>query len=150
MLFGFYGYFTMPCVFLTGVSRCHADEKTVSGYDLQFGINHLGPFLLTHLLLPLLKKSAPSRVLVVSSVAHKMVNSLCYLHTKQAWEETIAYSTCKLCNILFAAELARRLEGSGVTAYSLHPGMVDTRILHPRSSRIHGKIALFICRNILR
>ncbi|XP_022096229.1 retinol dehydrogenase 12-like [Acanthaster planci] len=133
-----------------GVSRCHSNEKTESGYDLQFGINHLNPFLLTQLLLPLLRKTAPSRVLVVSSVAHKMVQRLCYLNTKQAWEETIAYSTCKLCNILFAAELARRLKGTGVTAYSLHPGMVDTRILHPRSSRFHGRLLLLFCRNVLR
>ncbi|XP_038058991.1 retinol dehydrogenase 12-like [Patiria miniata] len=133
-----------------GVSRCHGDEKTESGYDLQFGINHLSPFLLTHLLLPLLEKSAPSRVLVVSSIAHKMVNTLCYLQSKQAWEETVAYATCKLSNILFAAELARQVEGRGVTAYSLHPGMVDTSILHPRSSRLHGELLLFFSRNILR
>ncbi|XP_033627246.1 retinol dehydrogenase 12-like [Asterias rubens] len=133
-----------------GVSRCHANEKTATGYDLQFGINHLGPFLLTHLLLPLLKETGPSRIINVSSVAHTMVSSLCYLNTKQAFEETFAYATCKLCNILFASELGRRLQGTGVTAYSLHPGMADTRILHPRSSRLHGRFVLFFFRNILR
>ncbi|CAG4993654.1 unnamed protein product [Parnassius apollo] len=108
--------------------------KTEDGFLLGMQVNHFGPFLLTCLLLPLLKSSSPSRIINVSSVAH--ANGLLDLRNLNAEKETEKtylkrkiYSTSKLCNILIAVELSNRLKGTGVTANSLHPGVVETDIL---------------------
>ncbi|XP_038059959.1 retinol dehydrogenase 12-like isoform X2 [Patiria miniata] len=109
----------------------HADLVTKDNFHSVFGINHFGHFLLTNLLLDLLKKSAPSRVINIASIAHKYVNSpidltkehpsgkspVLYPHLKN-------YFQSKLANILFGRELARRLESTGVTSVSIHPGVV--------------------------
>ena len=102
--------------------------KTRGGLELTLAVNHLGHFLLTSLLLDLLKKSAPSRIVNVSSAAHffgKM--DLSNLHGEHYAGGFKAYCDSKLANVLFTTQLARRLEGSGVTANSLHPGGVRTR-----------------------
>ncbi|XP_070577918.1 retinol dehydrogenase 11-like [Ptychodera flava] len=102
--------------------------KTKDGFEMQFGVNHLGHFLLTNLLLDLLKKSAPSRIVTVSSMGHAFVKRVCFedLNGEKSYNTMHAYSQSKLANILFTRELSKRLEGTGVTANSLHPGAVDT------------------------
>lgn len=102
---------------------------TKDGIETTFAVNHLGYFLLTNLLLDLLKKSAPSRVVTVSSIAHRRAtldfNDLGY---ERDYNILKAYSRSKLANILFSNELSRRLSGTGVTSNSVHPGTVNTNI----------------------
>jgi NAD(P)-dependent dehydrogenase (short-subunit alcohol dehydrogenase family) len=105
-------------------------ELTEDGIERTFGVNHLAPFLLTTLLLDLLKRSAPARVVTVSSAAHRMgdmpFDNLQF--EKNGYGIMRAYSRSKLANVLFSAELARRLSGTTVTANCLHPGAVATNI----------------------
>ncbi|XP_063063035.1 retinol dehydrogenase 12, like isoform X2 [Engraulis encrasicolus] len=101
--------------------------KTADGFETQIGVNHIGPFLLTYLLLDLIKKSAPARIINVSSVAHKYGSiNLEDLNSEKAYSKSAAYSQSKLANVLFTRLLATKLKGTGVTAYSLHPGVVQT------------------------
>ena len=104
-------------------------SMTEDGLESTFAINHLGYFLLTSLLLELLKKSAPSRIVSVSSAAHKYgkldVNAW---PTGRDYRAFGAYANSKLANVLFTYELARRLEGTRVTANCLHPGGVGTNL----------------------
>jgi len=123
------------------------DETTDDGFEIHMGVNHLGHFLLTNLLLDHLKQSGPgSRVVTVSDRAALMwgeidlddlMNAAGYSHP---WYPPFAtyrrYANSKLANILFSQELARRLEGSGVAAYSLHPGGMPTEILRNMETRL--------------
>ncbi len=103
---------------------------TPAGLEVTFTVNHLAPFLLTTLLLDLLKKSAPSRVINVSSVAHQRGGlDFANLQGEKHYEAYSAYSVSKLANILFTYELAERLNGTGVTANCLHPGVITTKLL---------------------
>jgi NAD(P)-dependent dehydrogenase (short-subunit alcohol dehydrogenase family) len=99
------------------------------GIEMQFAVNHLAHFLLTNLLLGVLKKSAPSRIINVSSDSHYRgkINFDDLYHTKRYWVMTV-YEQSKLANVLFTYELDRMLEDTGVTVNALHPGMVDTTI----------------------
>ena len=111
-----------------GVNK--ARQVTVDGIEATFAVNHLGYFLLTNLLLDLVVKSAPARVVTVASVGHRR-GTLDFEDLgfeRGGYSIMRAYARSKLANILFAAELARRLAGSGVTSNSLHPGSVDTNI----------------------
>ncbi|KAJ6650011.1 Retinol dehydrogenase 13 [Pseudolycoriella hygida] len=112
-----------------GVMRC-PKSKTKDGIEMQLGVNHMGHFLLTILLLEKLKKSSPSRIVVVSSVAHERgtINTA-DLNSDETYDEADAYNQSKLANILFANELSRKLTGTGVTVNSVHPGIVDTDII---------------------
>jgi NAD(P)-dependent dehydrogenase (short-subunit alcohol dehydrogenase family) len=103
-------------------------RESADGIEMTFALNHLGYFLLTNLLLDTLKASAPSRVVNVASDAHRMVSGINFddIEGKKSYKPFRAYSQSKLANILFTRELARRLEGSGVTANCLHPGFVAT------------------------
>jgi len=102
-------------------------KVTIDGYEYTFGVNHLAHFLLTDLLLDLLKASAPSRIVVVSSAAHTGGHiDFEDLMREKRYGAFTAYSQSKLANALFAFELARRLEGTGVTANAVHPGGVRT------------------------
>ncbi|TRZ02621.1 hypothetical protein DNTS_018260 [Danionella cerebrum] len=86
-----------------------------------------GHFLLTYLLLDLIKQSAPARIINVSSMAHQWGTiKLEDINSEKSYDKQKAYSQSKLANILFTRSLAKRLEGSGVTAYALHPGVVQT------------------------
>jgi NAD(P)-dependent dehydrogenase (short-subunit alcohol dehydrogenase family) len=109
------------------VLRGHS--MTEDGVESTFAINHLGYFLLTNLLLDLLKRSAPSRIVNVSSAAHKYgkldVNAW---PSGRDYATFGAYSNSKLANVLFTRELAERLTGTGVTANCLHPGGVGTNL----------------------
>jgi NAD(P)-dependent dehydrogenase (short-subunit alcohol dehydrogenase family) len=104
---------------------------TASGFELAFGTCHVGHFLLTQLLMERLKASAPARVVVVSSKAHRHARDIDFAavrtptHSAGGLRE---YSVSKLANLLFAKELARRLEGSGVSTYALHPGIVASDV----------------------
>jgi retinol dehydrogenase-14 len=102
-------------------------EQTVDGYERVFAVNHLAPYLMTRLLLDRIVASAPSRIVNVASDAHTFgtMDPDDYMSTR-SYKPMKAYGRSKLANILFTAELARRLEGSGVTANSLHPGFVST------------------------
>jgi len=105
---------------------------TVDGIETVFAVNHLAPFLLTNLLLDRLRASAPARVVTVASDAHKFVDGIAFddLGYQRGYKWTKVYGQSKLANVLFTAELGRRLAGSGVTATCLHPGAVGTRIGH--------------------
>jgi NAD(P)-dependent dehydrogenase (short-subunit alcohol dehydrogenase family) len=99
------------------------------GFELTFAVNHLAPFLLTNLLLDRLKASAPARIIIVASEAHRRNRIDTGDLTRPGdWTMKKAYGRSKLCNILFTRELAARLEPSEVVAASLHPGMVATAI----------------------
>jgi NAD(P)-dependent dehydrogenase (short-subunit alcohol dehydrogenase family) len=103
---------------------------TPDGLETSFAVNHLAPFLLTHLLLNLLKASAPARVVVVSSTAHSGgVVEFDNLQGERSFDGWQAYCNTKLMAVLFSAELAARLGDSGVSANSLHPGVVATKML---------------------
>jgi len=106
-------------------------KKSVDGIEMTFALNHLSYFLLTNLLLEKLKASAPARIVNVSSGAHKGARiELSDIHSPRRYFGWRAYSRSKLCNLLFTYELARRLEGTDVTANALHPGLVGTNILN--------------------
>ncbi|XP_078591478.1 retinol dehydrogenase 12-like [Branchiostoma floridae x Branchiostoma japonicum] len=104
-------------------------SHTEDGFELQFGVNYLGHFLLTNLLLDLLKKSAPSRVVSVAAYAHhagmlETINDLRW--EKREYDPLDAFGDSKIALIFFTRELARRMQGTGVTAYSVHPGVTYT------------------------
>ena len=101
----------------------------MDGIEATFAVNHLGYFLLTNLLRDLLVKSAPARVVTVASIGHRR-GTLDFddLGFERGYGIMKAYARSKLANVLFAAELARRLAGTGVTSNSLHPGSVATNI----------------------
>jgi NAD(P)-dependent dehydrogenase (short-subunit alcohol dehydrogenase family) len=105
-------------------------QLTVDGLEMQFAVNHLAYFLLTNVVLGLLRAGAPSRIVNVSSGAHAGA-SLDFddLQSERRYNATRAYSQSKLANILFTYELARRLAGTGVTANCLHPGVIGTKLL---------------------
>lgn len=113
-----------------GVMACPNKWRTKQGYDMQFGINHLGHFLLTNLLLDLIKKTPQSRIISVSSVAHYFgTMDWDNLDGKHNYNLVKGYCQSKLAIVLFTRELAKRLEGTGVTAVCLHPGAVRTGII---------------------
>ncbi len=101
--------------------------ETSDGIETTLAVNHLAPFLLTNLLLDLLKKSAPSRIITVSSEAQRWGKmDLDDLQSKRSYRAFPVYGKTKLANIMFTYELAERLEGTGVTANCIHPGGVNT------------------------
>ncbi|XP_048831138.1 retinol dehydrogenase 14a isoform X2 [Brienomyrus brachyistius] len=111
-----------------GVYQCPY-TKTEDGFEMQFGVNHLGHFLLSVLLLDLLKKSAPSRIIVVSSKLYKGGEiNFEDLNSEGRYDRAFAYSRSKLANLLFTVELAKRLEDTGVTVNALTPGIVRTNL----------------------
>lgn len=102
---------------------------TADGYETTFAVNHLGYFLLTAELLDLLKSSAPARVVNVASEAHRNASiNFDDLNLENGYTGWRAYAQSKLANVMFTYELARRLEGAGVTANCMHPGTVNTNI----------------------
>jgi NAD(P)-dependent dehydrogenase (short-subunit alcohol dehydrogenase family) len=102
-------------------------QVTVDGLEMNFGVNHVGHFLLTELLVPLLKASAPSRIVVVSSNMHPS-GKLDFedLAMEKGWGGS--YPRSKLANMLFVRALAKRLEGTGVVVNALHPGVIATEL----------------------
>ena len=111
------------------------EGRTQDGFETQFGVNHLGHFLLTELLLDRLKASAPSRIVCVSSVAHAgMAGRPATLdlddpHFEQRdYDGGVAYNQSKLAIVIYARHLAKRLEGTGVSAFSTHPGWIRSNL----------------------
>jgi NAD(P)-dependent dehydrogenase (short-subunit alcohol dehydrogenase family) len=102
---------------------------SADGFELTFAVNHLAPFLLTNLLLDRLRASAPARIVIVASEAHRGQRIEPAALAQPPGHSTMrAYGRSKLCNILFTRELALRLSGTGVVAACLHPGVVATGI----------------------
>jgi NAD(P)-dependent dehydrogenase (short-subunit alcohol dehydrogenase family) len=112
-------------------------QLTAEGYEMTFGANHLGHFLLTSLLLDRLRESAPSRIVNVSSIAHRFgsISFADLMFERRSYNGIEAYNQSKLANVLFTTELARRLAGTGVTANCLHPGAVRTQFGHADDTR---------------
>jgi len=104
---------------------------TASGFELAFGTNHVGHFLFTNLLLAKLKDSAPSRIVNVSSVAHYSATGIDYEAVRKPTKSITGlreYGVSKFANVLHAQELARRLDGTGVTTYAVHPGAIASNV----------------------
>lgn len=120
---------------------------TKSGFEMAFGTNHVGPFLLTQLLLDRIKQSAPARVVTVASRAHIRVSGINWDDVRQPTKGRAGlpeYSASKLANVLFSAELGRRLAGTGVTTYALHPGVVATDVWREVPALIRPLIKLMM------
>lgn len=120
---------------------------TKQGFETQFGVNHLGHFLLTELLLEALKRGVPARIVNLSSCFHDVAmgregkidfDDLDWKSRK--YDGWAAYAQSKLANLLHAKALAKRLDGSGVTAVSVHPGWVETDLMRHSMPRIIGMV----------
>jgi len=113
-----------------GIMMCPL-YRTEDGFEMQIGTNHFGHFYLTNLLLPLIKKAGSgARIVTVSSLGHRRgdiywddIN-----FNKTEYDPVKAYGQSKLANILFTQELAKRLKGTGITTYCLHPGVIGTEL----------------------
>jgi NAD(P)-dependent dehydrogenase (short-subunit alcohol dehydrogenase family) len=105
-------------------------RETVDGYEMTFALNHLSMFLLTNLLLDVIRASAPARIVNMASSAHYRghIDFDDLQRARKKYRFFDAYGDSKLANVLFTYELARRLDGTGVTANALHPGFVSTNI----------------------
>jgi NAD(P)-dependent dehydrogenase (short-subunit alcohol dehydrogenase family) len=118
-------------------------QESVDGYELMFATNHLGPFLLTNLLLDRIKESAPARIVFVGSDGHKLDRiDFDDLHSLKTYGVMKTYGKAKSGNNLMMLELVGRLEGSGVTVNCLHPGAVDTKLgdNHGFLARMFGRL----------
>ena len=117
---------------------------TADGLELTMAVNHFAPFLLTNLLLDTLKASAPARVVTTASDAHRGgLLDVTDLNGERRWSAWSAYGTSKLANILFTRALARRLDGTGVVANCLHPGVIRTGLARgaPLPIRVGWRVA---------
>jgi retinol dehydrogenase-14 len=123
-------------------------ELTTDGYEKVFAVNHLAPYLLSRLLLDRLIESAPSRVVVVTSDAYTFdeLDPDDWM-SERRWQPLKAYGRSKLCNLLFAGELCRRVEGSGVAVTCVHPGFVSTSL--GRDNRL-AQLGLRLIRPFIR
>jgi NAD(P)-dependent dehydrogenase (short-subunit alcohol dehydrogenase family) len=112
-----------------GVMACPL-ARTAQGWEMQFATNHLGHFLLTHLLMPALRAGAPARVVNVSSRGHRFSPVVFEdIHfEKRAYDKWASYGQAKTANCLFALELDRRYAGAGIRSFSLHPGAIMTEL----------------------
>lgn len=122
-----------------------ARETTEDGFEATLGINHLGHFLFTLLLVERIQASAPARIVNLSSEAHRGSRGLDFddlMRERRSYGSFPAYSDSKLANILFTRELARRLEGTGVVTHAVHPGVVGTRF--GRDGDLKGPFAWLI------
>ena len=118
--------------------------KTEDGFETQFGVNHLGHFLLTNLLLDKIKQAPEGRIIVVSSLGHTVTSKLDLntINSEAHYSSFHAYNKSKLANILFTKALAKRLTGTNVTANCLHPGAVDTELMR---HRLVIQVSIHIC-----
>jgi retinol dehydrogenase 14 len=124
---------------------------TADGFETTFAVNHLGPFLLTNLLLDTLKQSAPSRIVNLTSTAFRRGRiDFADLQAQQRFEGMQAYSNSKLAVVLFTYELASRLAGTGVTANCVHPGVVRTNIGHGERVSLGWRVLSAVSRPFMR
>jgi retinol dehydrogenase-12 len=120
---------------------------TKSGFELAFGVNHIGHFLLTRLLLDKIRQGAPARIVTVASKAHYRAKTIDFDAVRKPTITRTAlaeYGVAKLANVLFSAELARKLAGTGVTTYSLHPGVVASDVWRTVPWPLRGLIKRFM------
>jgi len=124
------------------------EALSADGFDLTYATNHIGPFLLTRLLLPALERAPQGRIVNVSSIAHMRVTGLDWsLLERRAAPRRSGfpdYAATKLMNVLHAKELARRLTGTSVTTYAVHPGGVRTNIWRALPPPIQWGLKLFL------
>jgi NAD(P)-dependent dehydrogenase (short-subunit alcohol dehydrogenase family) len=124
--------------------------QTPDGFELQFGTNHIGHFVLTQLLLPKLREAAPSRVVTVASRAHYRAKALDFDAARRPTPSATGfyeYGVSKLANVLFSAELGRREKATGVHTYSLHPGVVASDLWRPVPAIVRWIPKLFMVSN---
>lgn len=124
--------------------------ETKDGFELTFGTNHLGPWLFTETLLPLITRAEQGRIVNVSSEAHYRAKRIDWDALRKPTAHTTGlpeYSVSKLCNVLHANELARRLAADGVTTYSVHPGGVASDIWQRRLGRFAVLLRPFLISN---
>lgn len=120
-------------------------KESEDNIELTWAVNHLAPFLLTNLLLDKLKASAPARVITVSSIAHKAARiNFNDLEGRRHWNWISSYAQSKLANVVFTRHLAKILEGTGVVANCLHPGVVATRLFSKMPAIFHGPMKLIM------
>ena len=112
-----------------GVMACPL-ERTEQGWEMQFGTNHMGHFLLTCLLVPQLRAGAPGRVVNLSSAGHRFadVDFEDPNYESRAYDKWESYGQSKTANVLFSVELNRRLSGAGIEAFAVHPGGIMTNL----------------------
>ncbi len=124
---------------------------SADGFDLTYATNHIGPFLLTSLLLPAIERAPQGRIVNVSSIGHMQVKRIDWTLLERRTEPRksgfLDYGTTKLMNILHAKELARRLAGTRVTTYALHPGGVKSNIWRALPGPLQWVIKLFLISN---
>ncbi|CAF0942169.1 unnamed protein product [Brachionus calyciflorus] len=127
-----------------GITLC-PQWKTKEGFEMQFGVNYLGPFLLTNLLLDKIKKSAPSRIINVASIGY-ILGKINWedLNMEDSYSPLGAYCQSKLGVVLFTRELARRLKGTNVSVFCLHPGACPTEVGRYMAHTYGWKTYLFI------
>jgi retinol dehydrogenase 14 len=132
-------------------------HTTADGFEMTFGVNHLGHFLLTALLLDSIRAAGDgARIVTVASGAHKFARAgldfddLMFEHRTYAWKGMAAYGASKLANILFTRELARRLAGTGITANCVHPGAVATNLGGEGDGGKLGDLAMKLGRPFMR
>lgn len=117
-------------------------KETNDGFEVHFGVNHIGHFLLTNLLLDRLKASEPSRIVIVSSLLHEKAKLyIDDLNMNNTDVDTNLYANSKLANMYFCRELAKRVEGSGVNVYAVCPGWVFTRLFRHHKTKWYHYIA---------
>ena len=124
-----------------------AKGLTPAGFEQTFGVNHVGTFLLTQLLLARIRASAPARIVTVASRAHYRATGIDWKAVRERTSSATGlpeYCVSKLANVLFSAELARRLQGTGVTTYALHPGVVASDVWRSLPWGLRSLIKLFM------
>lgn len=128
--------------------------KTVENIEMTMAINFYGPFLLTHLLIDLMKKSSPSKIVTVASKAHKVSflnpKNPTHLNPVNFWLPTCLYANSKFACFLFIYELARRLVGTGVTANILHPGTCDSPIWNRETTPFPLNVYIYATRKFMK
>lgn len=131
-----------------GVFACPQSE-TEDGFETQFGVNHLGHFLLTNLLFDMLKRSAPARVVNVTSMLHLQGTiDKDDIMSKKNYDPFVAYNQSKLANVIFTKELSRRFKSQQICSFSLHPGLINTEAFRHLNDKLRilkpfGKIISF-------
>jgi retinol dehydrogenase 12 len=123
---------------------------TQDGFELTFGTNHLGPFLFTHMLLPLVLKSEEKRIVNVASTAHYKVKKLSYEGVRKPTAHTTGlpeYELSKLANVMFSLELHRRYNAEGLQSFSLHPGVVASDVWRSVPWPFRNLMKLFMITN---
>lgn len=126
-----------------GIMMCPY-SKTSDGFEMQFGVNHLGHFLLTYLLLDLIKRSAPARIVTVASVAHTWTGlRLDDINSERSYDNVKAYGQSKLANVLCTRSLAKRLRGTGVSVFALHPGVVQSELWRHLNTTVQIAVKVF-------